>query len=154
MPFKWTIFFQASQVEAAKGVVSSNCVNQPSFLQVNVTVINPTNLTILVKANSLFTGQTYSLAVLGSFTGLLASAMNPAYRPGLPVPSCSQPVTTLTTKPPRYINTTSTTFAFSADQGKCFDATFEDVGLCIPAIKAQVLASAWPVANSPFQSEE
>lgn len=72
---------------------------------------------ITISAYSLFTPQPYALAVIGNFTGTLASESNPAYSGGgggAPA-ACSDPVTTISAAPPRYTNATTVSFAFAAD---------------------------------------
>jgi len=83
---------------------------------VNVTLSEPAVVAITVSAYSLFTAQPYSLAVIGAFTGTLASPANPAYSGRTPIP-CSTPIPSITAAPPRYTSNTTPSFTFSADIG-------------------------------------
>ena len=84
--------------------------------QVNVTLQSAATLAITISAYSLFIAQPYSLAVLGSFNGTLASTYNPAYRGEAPL-TCNQPITKLTSGLARYTVNASPTFTFTSDTG-------------------------------------
>ena len=110
------------------------CMIQPSrpqskgrtpTVQVSLTLQQAAVVAITVSAYSLFTPQPYALAVIGNFTGTLASESNPAYSSagggGGASAACSDPVTTISAAPPRYTNATTVSFAFAADSSTpCF----------------------------------
>lgn len=89
-------------------------------LQVTLTLLRPSVIAITVSAFRLFTAQPYSLAILGSFNGTLASASNPAYTDGVVPVACGGPVTTVLTAPGRYLGQPNASFTFSADSGEYF----------------------------------
>ena len=84
-------------------------------LQVNATLKAAAIVVIQVSAYALFTDQPYSLAVLGDFTGTLASSNNPAYT-GTQA-NCSQLVPKIISGPGRYTSNVQPVFSFKADSG-------------------------------------
>lgn len=85
-------------------------------VQVTVQLTQTAPFVIRVSAFRLFVAQPYSLAVIGDFNGTLSSPANPAFSG--PAPSCSQPIVTISSSPPRYTQLRNATFRFATDAGE------------------------------------